>query len=95
MNTLQPRSDTMPLMSIAVLAGQNRRFRGTDGISRESRSLGFAVAFRDSRTGGVYLSRFASGETAHAHVSTPAGKRPGQSPNRRTLNHERARGTVP
>jgi hypothetical protein len=59
---------TVPVMSVAVLAGQNRRFRGTGGVSRENRSLGFAPAFRDSRTGGVYLSRFASGAIAPVHV---------------------------
>jgi hypothetical protein len=68
MNTLQPRPDPMPVMSVAALAGENRRFRGTGGVSRENRSLGFAPAFRDSRTGGVYLSRFASGAIAPVHL---------------------------
>ena len=68
MNTLQPRSFTTPGMSMAVLAGQNRRFRGTGGVSRENRSLGFSPAFRDSCTGGVYLSRFANGTIAPVHL---------------------------
>jgi hypothetical protein len=68
MNTLQPRPDPMPVMSVAVLAGQNRRFRGTGGVSRENRSRGFSPAFRDSCTGGVHLSRFANGAIAPVHI---------------------------
>ena len=55
-------------MGAAVLAAQNRRFRGTGGVSRENRSFGFSPAFRDANTGAVYLSRFANGSIAPMHL---------------------------
>jgi len=50
------------------LIEENQRFRGTGGRSQENRSEGFAPAFRDTRTGRVYLSRFADGRRAPIHV---------------------------
>jgi hypothetical protein len=55
-------------MGAAMLAGQNRRFRGTGGVSRENRSLGFLPAFRNADTGAVLLSRFANGTIAPMHL---------------------------
>ena len=51
-----------------ALAAQNRRFRGTGGVSRGNRSYGFAPAFQDTRTGALYLSRFANGAPAPMHL---------------------------
>jgi hypothetical protein len=71
-NTLTSSSNTATTstgaMGAAVLAAQNRRFQGTGGVSRENRSLGFSPAFRDTGTGVVYLSRFASGAPAPMHL---------------------------
>ncbi len=53
---------------------ENQRFEGTGGISVGNRPYGFLPAFRDSRTGHVYLSRFADGRLAPLHLlhSLPA-----------------------
>ena len=61
--TTQTRS-----IGATALAAQNRRFRGTGGVSRGNRSHGFAPAFRDNRTGALYLSRFANGAPAPMHL---------------------------
>jgi hypothetical protein len=47
---------------------QNRYFKGTGGISQENGSSGFLPAFSDTRTGHVYLSRFADGRLAPMHL---------------------------
>lgn len=50
------------------LLAQNRRFKGTKGVSQENRSSGFRPAFSDTHTGTVYLSRFADGRPAPMHL---------------------------
>jgi hypothetical protein len=72
MNTLSSSSNSAMTRSGSIgataLAAQNRRFRGTGGVSRENRTLGFSPAFRDINTGEVYLSRFANGAIAPMHL---------------------------
>lgn len=51
-----------------VLKDQNRQFRGTGGVSQVNRSSGFSPAFQDTRTGNIYLSRFANGRLAPMHI---------------------------
>ena len=65
---LSPAMTRVRSMDVAALAAQNRRFRGTGGVSRENRSRGFAPAFRDDSTGTLYLSRFANGAISPIHV---------------------------
>ncbi|MFO7641482.1 MAG: hypothetical protein R6X17_09540 [Candidatus Competibacteraceae bacterium] len=64
-----PLSDA-PAQSLTPLAlrQQNRRFRGTGGVSTENRSLGFAPAFLDTETHRVYQARFADGRPAPMHL---------------------------
>lgn len=50
------------------LVEQNRRFRGSGGISQENRAGGFLPAFADTRTGATYPSRFADGRPAPVHL---------------------------
>lgn len=50
------------------LRQENKRYRGTPGISEECRGCGFVPAFRDTDTGEVYLSRYADGRPAPCHV---------------------------
>lgn len=51
-----------------VLVKQNQQFQGSGGVSRENCTHGFKPAFCDTRTGNLYLSRFASGELAPIHL---------------------------
>jgi hypothetical protein len=51
-----------------TLVDENRHFKGTGGLSRESRRYSFAPAFRDSVSGAVYLSRYANGQVAPIHL---------------------------
>jgi len=51
-----------------VLRRQNLAFKGTGGVSAGNRCRGFAPAFLDTETGGVYLARFADGRPAPVHV---------------------------
>jgi hypothetical protein len=55
------------LLSLARLRIQNRRYRGS-GVSADNRGAGFRPAFRDSRTGLVYLSQFPDGSPAPVHL---------------------------
>ena len=55
-------------LAIRRLAEENRRFRGTGGVSQRNRNQGFAPAFLDHSTGRVYRSRFASGAPAPVHM---------------------------
>lgn len=55
------------LTSLA-LRQQNRRFRGTGGVSAENRSLGFAPAFLDTATDQIYRACFADGRPAPMHL---------------------------
>ena len=50
------------------LLDENRRFRGTGGVSSGNRRQGFAPAFLDHATGRVYRSRFADGRPAPFHL---------------------------
>jgi hypothetical protein len=55
-------------LSTASLQVENAYYRGTNGLSENSRNLGFQPAFIDRRTGTVYLSRFADGRLAPCHL---------------------------
>ena len=50
------------------LEQENACWGGTTGVSAENRSHGFHPAFFDTRTGTVYLSRFADGRPAPFHI---------------------------
>lgn len=56
------------LLGARRLREDQRRFRGTGGVSQESRPFGFIPAFRDAITGLVYLSRFSDGRIAPMHL---------------------------
>ena len=56
------------LLSQQCLEEENRRFKGSRGISQNNRSAGFIPAFRDSTTGTCIISRFADGSPAPVHV---------------------------
>ncbi len=55
-------------MNTQVLREQNQNLRGTGGVSQENHSLGFRPAFRDTKTGLIYISRFANGTIAPVHM---------------------------
>jgi hypothetical protein len=57
-----------PVLDIAVLERQNKRFAGTGGRSEENRPCGFKPAFMDTATRLVYTSRFADGTPAPVHL---------------------------
>jgi hypothetical protein len=67
-STSRPMARTVRGLNRRVLQDENRRFRGTGGVSAESRPLGFRPAFRDVETGTVYPARFADGTPAPCHV---------------------------
>ena len=46
---------------------QNRRFRGTGGVSANNREVGFRPAFIDHSTGIIYCSRNPDGTLAPCH----------------------------
>ena len=50
------------------LKAQNRQFKGTGGVSEENRGLGFRPAFRDEKTGNIYLSCYTNGQIAPFHL---------------------------
>jgi hypothetical protein len=52
----------------AQLAHENDRYRGTGGVSEESRGFGFRPAFLDRDTLIVYPSRFADGRPGPFHA---------------------------
>jgi hypothetical protein len=58
----------MNTITIQELQDQNRRFKGTGGVSQENRSYHFIPAFLDTQTGAIYLSRFADGRIAPLHL---------------------------
>jgi hypothetical protein len=58
----------MNTITIQELQDQNRRFKGTGGVSQENRSYHFLPAFLDTQTGAIYLSRFADGRIAPLHL---------------------------
>ncbi len=67
-NTTLPVGRAARLLSLTHLRRQNRRYRGSGGVSAENRGAGFRPAFLDSRTGLVYLSRFPDGSPAPVHL---------------------------
>ena len=58
----------LSLMSIQRLRCENRRYRGTRGISQNNRGAGFLPAFCDMETGRTELSRLAGGRPAPIHL---------------------------
>jgi len=50
------------------LEEENRRYRGTGGISQKNRGSGFVPAFIDRDTGRTEVSRFATGAPAPVHM---------------------------
>jgi len=63
-----PSTSAPPALTALTLRQQNRRFRGTGGVSAGNRSLGFAPAFLDTQTGEVYRACFADGRPAPMHL---------------------------
>ena len=55
-------------MNTQILREQNQNLKGTGGVSQENHSLGFRPAFRDTKTGLIYISRFANGTIAPVHM---------------------------
>ncbi|MCB1939567.1 MAG: hypothetical protein KDF24_11715 [Rhodocyclaceae bacterium] len=55
-------------MTANDLGRENRTFKGTGGVSRENRNLGFRPAFLDADTGAVYPACFANGMPAPFHL---------------------------
>lgn len=50
------------------LEADNRRFRGTGGVSQENREHGFIPAFHDRQSGHNVISRYSDGTPAPVHV---------------------------
>src|ERR1700687_500495 len=50
------------------LALESTRYRGTGGVSEDTRSLGYLPAFIDRETESVHLSRFPDGRLAPCHL---------------------------
>lgn len=55
-------------LTARTLRQQNRRFRGTGGVSAENQTLGFAPAFLDTATRQIYRACFADGRPAPMHL---------------------------
>jgi len=55
-------------MNTNTLRRENRRFRGTRGVSQNNRGFGFRPAFLDTATGTIHLSCFANGNPAPIHL---------------------------
>ena len=62
------------VLSHAVLARENRRFKGAGGRSEENRPCGFRPAFMDVATGAVYESCFVDGTPAPVDCSVTGMK---------------------
>jgi len=58
----------LQVLTRKTLEDGNRRYTGRGGISEENRGLGFLLAYRDSATGSIHLSRFANGRRAPIHL---------------------------
>jgi hypothetical protein len=56
------------LMTSQRIRRENRRYRGTGGLSANNRGAGFAPAFCDKETGRTELSRLAGGMPAPIHL---------------------------
>ena len=55
-------------MTPETLRQENSHFKNTGGISQNNAHASFRAAFKDERTGQVYLSRFANGAVAPIHL---------------------------
>ncbi len=55
-------------MNSRQLRRENRRFRGTGGVSQRNGSGGFVPAFCDTESGRTEPSRFATGAPAPLHL---------------------------
>lgn len=55
-------------MTEKTLVSENKHFRDTGGTSAENRCFGFRPAFKDNRSGAVYVSCFADGRPAPFHL---------------------------
>ena len=85
-NTANSRNDAEERRANPLnLAQENRAFAGTGGVSQGNQQHGFRPAFLETRSGEIYLSRFADGRPAPVHVldglppalvttRTPAGR---------------------
>lgn len=58
----------MLTLSTRYLQIEAATHRGTGGVSQENRAFGFRPAFRDTRTGYTYESRFPDGRLAPVHI---------------------------
>jgi hypothetical protein len=56
------------LMTSQRIRRENRRFRGTGGLSENNRGAGFVPAFCDQETGRTELSRLPGGLPAPMHL---------------------------
>jgi hypothetical protein len=64
----QIQARTGRFMTPGRIKAQNRRFKGSGGVSQENRGGGFLPAFADTATGATYPSRFADGRPAPIHL---------------------------
>lgn len=53
---------------VRSLRHENDAYRNSGGVSAENADRGFLPAFRDTKTGRCYLSRFADGQPAPVHL---------------------------
>jgi hypothetical protein len=63
-----PAGRSSRALSLGRLRTQNRRYRGSGGVSAENRGAGFQPGFLDRRTGLVYLSQLPDGSPAPVHL---------------------------
>jgi hypothetical protein len=56
------------MLSQRSLKDENRKFKGSRGISQNNSLLGFVPAFQDSVTGTSIISRYADGSPAPVHL---------------------------
>jgi hypothetical protein len=61
-------SSTLQAHTPTTLENENRRYKGSGGISQENYHCGFLPAFLDTSTGSIHLSRFADGRMALIHL---------------------------
>jgi len=55
-------------LTARTLRQQNRRFKGTGGVSAGNQAQGFAPAFLDTETHQIYQACFADGRPAPMHL---------------------------
>ena len=69
MDTVEnPTATDLQRFDVRSLRHENDTYRDTGGVSSENASHGFLPAFRDTKTGRCYLSRFADGQPAPVHL---------------------------